>query len=177
MNGFQHEGIIGTVMSNLGLEQAITERGMKFLRTAVGDRYVLEGLQNQKWWLGGESSGHIVNLQHSTTGDGIISALQLLAIMQRTDKPLSMLKKVIVKRPQVLINVPLEKIDGIDLSSTSILGQVALQFENDFAGAGRVLLRASGTEPVIRVMVEGNDPHRVKEAAELLAAIVLKTLG
>ncbi len=177
LNGCQHEGIIGTVMSNLGLEQAIIERGMKFLRTAVGDRYVLEGLQNQKWWLGGESSGHIVNLQHSTTGDGIISALQLLAIMQRMDKPLSMLKRVIVKRPQVLINVPLEKIDVIDLSSTSILGQAVQQFENDFAGTGRVLLRASGTEPVIRVMVEGNDPHRVKEAAELLAAIVLKTLG
>lgn len=177
LNGCRHEGVVGTVMSNLGLEQAIIERGMKFVRTAVGDRYVLEGLQTQKWFLGGESSGHIVNLQHSTTGDGIISALQLLAIMQRHDKSLASLKQIITKRPQVLINVPLEKMDGIDLSETSEIGRVIQQIEAEFAGAGRVLLRSSGTEPVIRVMVEGNDADRVQQTAESLAAMVLQMVS
>lgn len=169
---FKHVGIVGTVMSNLGLEQAILQRDMQFIRTAVGDRYVLEGLQTRKWLLGGESSGHIVNLQHATTGDGIISALQILAIMQRLEKSLVDLKKVVVKRPQVLINVPLEKMHEIDLSPNSKIGQAALQIEKDFAGTGRVLLRASGTEPVIRVMVEGNDAGKVQQTAESLAEMV-----
>ena len=172
-NETKHPGIVGTVMSNLGLEQAILERDMEFIRTAVGDRYVLEGLLSKKWWLGGESSGHIVNLQHATTGDGIISALQILAIMQRLEKSLAELKKVITKRPQVLINVPLEKVDGIDLSPSSKIGQAVLQIEQEFSGAGRVLLRASGTEPVIRVMVEGEDLHRVQKSAEALAEMVI----
>lgn len=172
-NDNPYEGIVGTVMSNLGLEQAVTQRGMKFIRTAVGDRYVLEGLQTKKWLLGGESSGHIVNLQHATTGDGIISALQILAIMQRLGKPLADLKKVVIKRPQVMINVPLEKSNGIDLSPQSKLGQAALQVEKDFAGTGRVLLRASGTEPVIRVMVEGNDANKVQQTAKSLAEMVI----
>lgn len=168
----KHEGVVGTVMSNLGLEQAVAQRGMHFIRTAVGDRYVLEGLQEKKWLLGGESSGHIVNLQHSTTGDGIISALQILAIMQRLEKSLADLKAVIIKRPQVLINVPLADLSRIDLSPASKLGQAALQIEKDFAGTGRVLLRASGTEPVVRVMVEGNDASKVQQTAESLADMV-----
>lgn len=170
---YHYEGIVGTVMSNLGLEQAIHERGMQFIRTAVGDRYVLEGLQNKQWLLGGESSGHIVNLQHSTTGDGIISALQILAIMQRLEKSLAELKKVVVRRPQVLINVPLEGVKGVDLTPQSALQQAAIAVEKDFAGSGRVLLRASGTEPVVRVMVEGNDPEVVRRTAESLAEMVI----
>ncbi len=171
--GSKYEGIAGTVMSNLGLEQAVTQHGMQFIRTAVGDRYVLEELQTKKWLLGGESSGHIVNLQYATTGDGIISALQILAIMQRMATPLGELKKVVIKRPQVLINVPLEKIDGFDLSPASKIGQAAAQIEKEFAGAGRVLLRASGTEPVIRVMVEGNDASKVQQTAQSLAKMVM----
>lgn len=172
----KYEGIVGTVMSNLGLEQAVTQHGMAFIRTSVGDRYVLEGLQTKKWLLGGESSGHIVNLQYATTGDGIISALQILAIIQRLEKSLFDLKKVVTKRPQSLINVPLEKTDHIDLSPTSKMGQAALQIEKDFAGTGRVLLRASGTEPVIRVMVEGNDACQVQQTAESLAERVMAIL-
>jgi phosphoglucosamine mutase len=172
-NGVKYEGIVGTVMSNLGLEQAILQRGMQFIRTAVGDRYVLEGLQSRKWLLGGESSGHIVNLAHATTGDGVISALQILAIMQRSEKNLADLKKVVVKRPQVLINVPLQKTGGIDLSPDSQIVRAALQVEKEFAGDGRVLLRASGTEPVIRIMVEGNDAGRVEQTAQSLAEMVM----
>lgn len=172
-NGISYEGIVGTVMSNLGLEQAILQRGMQFLRTAVGDRYVLEGLQAKKWLLGGESSGHIVNLAHATTGDGIISALQILAIMQRIEKNLADLKKVVLKRPQVLINVPLQKTRGLDLGSHSQIGQAAIQVEKEFGGEGRVLLRASGTEPVIRIMVEGNDAEKVQRKAQSLADMVI----
>ncbi len=172
--GVEHEGIVGTVMSNLGLEQAITERGMQFIRTAVGDRYVLEGLQTKKWLLGGESSGHIVNLHHATTGDGIISALQILGVMQRTNKPLSMLKQVISKRPQVLINVPIPQNEAMDLTTNLMLREKLLQIERDFAGTGRVLLRPSGTEPVIRVMVEGNDAVKVQQIARSLAEIITK---
>ncbi len=171
-NGSKYQGIVGTVMSNLGLEQAITQRGMEFLRTSVGDRYVLEGLHAKKWQLGGESSGHIVNLQHATTGDGIISALQILAIMQRTEKSLADLKKVVIKRPQILINVPLEKQSVINLGPNSKIGRASLQIEQEFAGEGRILLRASGTEPVIRVMVEGNDAKKVEETAKSLAEMV-----
>lgn len=172
-NGIKHEGIVGTVMSNLGLEQAILKQGMQFIRTSVGDRYVLEGLQAKKWLLGGESSGHIVNLQHATTGDGIISALQILAIMQRLETPLVDLKKIVIKRPQVLINVPLPGWDGIDLSPNSRIGQAALAIEKDFAGAGRILLRPSGTEPVVRVMVEGEDLQKVQQTAESLAKLLI----
>jgi phosphoglucosamine mutase len=172
-NGVKYEGIVGTVMSNLGLEQAILQHGMQFIRTAVGDRYVLEGLQAKKWLLGGEASGHIVNLAHATTGDGVISALQILAIMQRSDKSLAELKKIVVKRPQILINVPLSKVGGVDLSATSPIGRAAQQLEQEFAGNGRVLLRASGTEPVIRVMVEGDDEARVQQSAQALADMVV----
>lgn len=175
--GVRYAGVAGTVMSNLGLEQAITARGMQFIRTAVGDRYVLEGLLANQWVLGGESSGHIVNLRHATTGDGIISALQVLAIMQRTGKPLEILKQIIIKRPQVLINVALNKGNSIALDKHPELHQAALDVEKDFAGKGRVLLRASGTEPVIRVMVEGNDMEKVQQAAESLAAMVKQVCG
>jgi len=172
----KHSGVVGTVMSNLGLEQAITERGMQFIRTPVGDRYVLEGLLTKKWLLGGESSGHIVNLQHATTGDGIISALQILAIMQRLGKSLAELKKVVVKRPQVLLNIPLQNVGHLDLGPNSNLGQAVRQIEKDFNGDGRVLLRPSGTEPLIRVMVEGNDAHKVQQIAQYLAEMVKATV-
>lgn len=172
-NDTRHEGVVGTVMSNLGLEQAILERGMQFVRTSVGDRYVLEGLQAKKWLLGGESSGHIVNLQHATTGDGIISALQILSIMQRLEKSLVDLKKIIIKRPQVLINVPLPSWEGVDLSPDSKIGLAALAIEKEFAGTGRVLLRPSGTEPVVRVMVEGEDLQKVQQTAESLAKLLI----
>ncbi len=167
-------GIVGTVMSNLGLEQALTESGIAFERTPVGDRYVLECLQKKGWFLGGESSGHVVDLNYTTTGDGIITALQILRIMEAAQKPLADLKKVMTKRPQVLINVP--TLGVIDIHQHPHIEKAILQAERKLNGKGRVLLRPSGTEPVIRVMVEGNDENTVQEAAKILANAVERAM-
>lgn len=160
-------GVVGTAMSNLGLELALAQEGIQFERTAVGDRYVLERMLQKGWFLGGESSGHIVNLQHTTTGDGIITALQILAVMQRTGMPLHDLRQVMFKRPQVLINVPIKQ--RIDVHAEPNISQALAHAEAQLREKGRVLLRASGTEPVIRVMVEGDDERQVHKIAQLLA--------
>lgn len=168
-------GIVGTVMSNLGLEQAMQQAGVAFERAPVGDRYVLERLQQNGWLLGGESSGHIVDLNYTTTGDGIITALQILRIMQMNQQLLSELKKVMIKRPQILINVPVGGV--VDLEKYPMLGEAVAHAEQKLNGAGRVLLRPSGTEPVVRVMVEGNDESLVRDTATSLASAVEKALG
>lgn len=165
-DGHEVVGVVGTAMSNLGLEKALTQAGMALERTAVGDRYVLERLLQKGWFLGGESSGHIINLHHTTTGDGIISALQVLAIIARTQLSLHRLKQVMVKRPQVMINVPIK--EKIDLQQPT-LEQAIADAEAQLQDCGRVLLRASGTEPLIRVMVEGNDADEVNKIAQNLA--------
>jgi len=165
-------GIVGTVMSNLGLEQSLLAQGFSFERAAVGDRYVLETLLKKRWVLGGEASGHIVNLDYTTTGDGIVTALQILRIIKFQEQPLHELKKIMIKRPQVLINVPISK--SYDLNANEEISKVAREIEQSFKGEGRVLLRASGTEPVIRVMVEGNDREVVQNAANFLSSFVAK---
>ena len=157
-------GVVGTVMSNLGLEQALKNSGIAFERAAVGDRYVLEALVKNNWVLGGEASGHIVDLDYTTTGDGIITALQVLRIIRVSEKSLHELKQVMVKRPQILINVPVSK--TVNLNDYPELTRAIQQMEASFKDEGRVLLRPSGTEPVIRVMVEGNDETKVKMAAK-----------
>lgn len=169
-NKNHHTGIVGTVMSNLGLEQALQKRKISLERAAVGDRYVLEKLQQKGWVLGGEASGHIVDLGLTTTGDGIITALQVLRIMQKSEKPLSDLKTLMVKTPQVLINVPV--VETVDLKKYPKIGQAVADAEKKLNGKGRVLLRPSGTEPVVRVMVEGHDAGIVRKTAEMLASIV-----
>ncbi len=169
------KGVVGTVMSNLGLEQALTKKGIAFERANVGDRYVLEKLKQNNWHLGGESSGHIVDLRHATTGDGIVTALQVTRIMQTLAKPLSELKKVMTKRTQVLINVPSKA--KIDLTKYPQIMKEITVVEASLADRGRVLLRASGTESVIRVMVEGNDQAEVQAAADRLANSVAKALS
>lgn len=163
-------GVVGTLMSNFGLESALQKLAIPFIRSDVGDRYVMEQLQREAWQLGGEASGHIINLAMSTTGDGLLTALHILHIMEKTDKPLSELAGAMEKCPQVLINVPVENRDNI-LSQPEIT-EAAKQIEADLAGKGRVLLRPSGTEPVLRVMVEGEDQAVVQTAAEKLAGIV-----
>ena len=162
--------VVGTVMTNLGLEHALRERGIDFQRAAVGDRYVLEALRNSGGTIGGETSGHMLVLDKTTTGDGLISALQVLAIMKETGKPLSELVSGMPKYPQTMVNVRTEKRMDPD-SSTSIRDAVAAA-EAELADSGRVVLRASGTEPVIRVMVEGEDEKLVVSLANRLAEVV-----
>jgi phosphoglucosamine mutase len=163
-------GVVGTVMSNLGFELALRNLGIEFVRSKVGDRYVMEQLLEKGWLLGGENSGHIIYLDATTTGDGIISALQVLSAMSDSGKSLHELKGGIEKFPQVLINVKV--VEKIDVSKNAVIQKAKLAAENSLKNKGRVLLRASGTEPVIRVMVEGEDAKMVTEIAKNLAAVV-----
>jgi len=159
--------IVGTVMSNLGLENAINRMELDFLRAQVGDRYVMEMLQQERLSLGGESSGHIINLDMSTTGDGIISSLQVLEAMVMTDKSLSDLKSGMQKFPQKMINVKMEK--QVDLNRLDDVKNALKYTEEELGKAGRVLLRTSGTEPLVRVMVEGEDEKQVEALVSNLA--------
>ncbi len=162
--------IVGTVMSNLGLEKALKAERIDFQRANVGDRYVLEALRASGGIIGGETSGHMIMLDKSTTGDGLICALQVLAIMKKTGKMLSELVAGMFKYPQIMINVPTERRLSLELS-TEIQAAVATA-EAELGATGRVVLRASGTESVIRVMVEGKNNDQVVAIAKRLAAAV-----
>lgn len=165
-----NNGVVGTLMSNLALEQALNRKKIKFARAKVGDRYVMEMLQEKKWDLGGESSGHIIWLGSTTTGDGIVAALQVLAMMQNTKKTLPELLKDLTLFPQQMINVALKK----DLSKSNwdkVYEEVA-KVEGTLKDKGRVLVRASGTEPLIRVMVEGENAADVKKYVNQLAKFI-----
>lgn len=162
--------VVGTVMTNLGLEHALARLGIPFLRAKVGDRHVLELLRERGGTIGGETSGHILCLDRSTTGDGIVSALQVLAVMRETGKSLAELTTGMTKYPQVLINVTIAR--KIDPNTLPAVVEAVAQAELELAGTGRVVLRPSGTEPLIRVMVEGEDRHTVQRIAERLADVV-----
>lgn len=162
--------VVGTVMSNLGLEHALTEQGITFRRAQVGDRYVLSMLNETGGTLGGETSGHILCLDKTTTGDGLVSALQVLAVMQSTGKGLAELAAPMLRYPQVLLNVRVAR--RFDPMTEPGVVEVARAVERRFEGRGRIVLRASGTEPVIRVMVEGYDAGLVKTGARDIAAVV-----
>jgi phosphoglucosamine mutase len=162
--------VIGTVMSNLGLEVALRESRIEFQRAQVGDRYVLAQLRETGGTLGGESSGHILCLDKTTTGDGLVSALQVLAVMKRSGLSLAELASGMRKFPQVLLNVKVAK--RFDPSGVPAVQKAVLRIEERMAGDGRVVLRASGTEPVIRVMVEGRDEGDTRAAATELAEVV-----
>jgi phosphoglucosamine mutase len=164
------EGVVGTLMSNLGLEQAFKELGIGFKRANVGDRYVLEMMQAEGWRLGGESSGHLICLDCTTTGDGIISALQVLAAMKRSGKQLKELRSGMRLYPQTMINVRLQ--ERLDINSNAAILQAVSEAEHELQERGRILLRPSGTEPLIRVMVEGQDGAQVERIAQQLADIV-----
>jgi phosphoglucosamine mutase len=162
--------IVGTVMSNLGLEHALTKRGIEFRRAKVGDRYVLEELRANGGVIGGETSGHVLVLDKATTGDGLVCALQLLAILKESGKPLSELVAGMPKYPQTMVNVRTET--RMDPEQSTEIMQAVASAEKELANSGRVVLRASGTEPVIRVMVEGQDAEQVVSLANRLASVV-----
>lgn len=162
--------VVGTVMSNLGLEHAFRKLGIEFMRAQVGDRHVLEALRTHGGMIGGETSGHMICLDKTTTGDGLISALQILAIMKQTGKTLSELAADMPKYPQKLLNVRTDK--RLDPGQSAEIRDAVSQAETELRDSGRVVLRASGTEPVIRVMVEGQDEGQVLALAERLAAVV-----
>lgn len=165
-------GVVGTLMSNLGMEIGLKKLGIPFLRSAVGDRYVLEILKQNDWVIGGESSGHIINLNYTTTGDGIISGLQVLKAMQNTQKSLNELSLSMSKYPQKLINVRYQV--GQEPLNDEKVKSVVQDVEQQLADTGRVLMRKSGTEPLIRVMVEGEDESIVNAAAKKIADVVLE---
>ena len=164
------EGVVGTQMSNLGLELALKTMDIPFLRTKVGDRYVVEGLKANNWVLGGESFGHILCGELNTTGDGIVSALQVMRALFDSGKSLAQLKAGMTKFPQTMINVKLPK--KIDISDNSQINQIVNDAEKQLDSRGRVLLRPSGTEPVIRVMVEGEDSILVNNLVKEIADVV-----
>ena len=168
-------GVVGTKMSNLGMELALAEREVPFARTAVGDRFVLQEMQQRGWQLGGESSGHIICHDITTTGDGIVSALQVLTAVVLTGKPLRELRGAMQKFPQTMINVRLGQ--DPDVSASQSVRDAVSGVEDKLQGRGRVLLRPSGTEPVLRVMVEGEDADLVARLARELADVVAAEAG
>ena len=171
-------GVVGTVMSNFGMQKALQERDIPFVRANVGDRFVMQELQARDWVLGGESSGHLICLDKTTTGDGLVSALQVLSQMQFMDKPLHELVSRMQMYPQKMINVQLPK--GSNANAICELPQVieaVHSAEKVLADTGRVLLRPSGTEPVIRVMVEGQQRTQVEECCAAISAVVQRAIG
>ncbi|MGB1257380.1 MAG: phosphoglucosamine mutase [Thiolinea sp.] len=163
-------GVVGTLMSNLGLEKAIQGLGVPFYRAKVGDRYVMAQMLEHNCVLGGEGSGHVIVRDHIPTGDGIVAALQILRVMAVTGKSLHDIKQVMTKYPQTLVNVPVKR--RIDLDSSELIQEAVRQVESQLGARGRVLLRPSGTEPLIRVMVEGEDATETKALAEEIAGAV-----
>jgi phosphoglucosamine mutase len=165
-------GVAGTLMTNLALERALARMGVSFARARVGDRYVLEMLQEKKWLFGGENSGHIICLDKHTTGDGIISALQVLAALRSSGRTLAEMTSDLTMFPQVLVNVKVPR--GFDWKKHRAIADAQALAERSMNGLGRVLLRPSGTEPVLRVMVEGEQREVIESAANSIAAAVRK---
>ncbi|MBT9485898.1 MAG: phosphoglucosamine mutase [Rubrivivax sp.] len=164
-------GVVGTLMTNMAVELALRERGVPLVRAKVGDRYVLEELVARDWQLGGEGSGHLLALDRHTTGDGIVSALQVLNAVQRSGHSIAQWLEGVSLFPQTLLNVRLPRLDGWQEHAGLARERVAV--ERELGDEGRVLIRASGTEPVLRVMVEARDPQQARQSAERLAATLL----
>ena len=160
-------GVVGTLMTNMGVELALKARGVKLVRAAVGDRYVLEELERHHWVLGGESSGHLLILDRHTTGDGLVSALQVLQACVRSERSLAQLLADVQLFPQVLLNVRLAP--GQDWRQNRLLAEAARSVEQELGDNGRMLIRASGTEPLLRVMVEARDARQANACAQRLA--------
>ncbi len=166
--------VVGTLMTNLGMEHALKALGVDLVRANVGDRYVMQQMKKHNSQIGGEGSGHIICLDKTTTGDGIVAALQVLAEVRKSGKSLYDLKSEMKKYPQVLLNVKIEK--KIDIAKSDVIQKAVALAEKTLADKGRVLLRASGTEPLIRVMVEGVNEAEVKAQADLLVKAVEKAI-
>jgi phosphoglucosamine mutase len=170
-----NEGIVATVMSNLGLDLALRERGIKLVRVQVGDRFVVEEMVRGGYLLGGEQSGHVVFLEHGTTGDGLVTALAVLALMVESGKPLSELRRVMQRLPQRLVNVTVR--ERRDLDSLPAVQGVIERVSRDLGTRGRVLVRYSGTEPLVRIMVEGEHSAQVERYCEEIAAALRDSVG
>ncbi|UPK75955.1 phosphoglucosamine mutase [Nocardioidaceae bacterium SCSIO 66511] len=169
------ETVVGTVMTNLGFVQAMQRSGIEVVQTAVGDRYILESMRSRGFNLGGEQSGHVIMSDHATTGDGVLTSLQVAARMARTGRSLADLASVMTRLPQVLVNV-----DGVDKTRTDVeprLVAAVAAAEEQLGTTGRVLLRPSGTEPVVRVMVEATSREAAEGVADQLAGVVRETLA
>jgi len=175
--GVLRGGVAGTVMTNLGLELALQEQGIPFLRTRVGDRYIHQALVENGWTLGGETSGHILCLDRTSTGDGIVSALQVLEVMVNCGRSLAELRAPVQKFPQTMINVPISAAARSRLGGSLRIREAVESVEGQLNGKGRVILRASGTEPLIRVTLEGEDRSLIDRLAGQLAEVVKEELG
>ncbi len=174
-NTLRDNTVVATVMSNLGFEVALRRMGARLVRTPVGDRYVVENMRQNGYNLGGEQSGHMVFLDHGTTGDGVLSALQVLAVMLREGRPLSELKKIMDHYPQKLVNVP---VGGKKLmNAVPEIAKLQHDLEQRLGEEGRMVIRPSGTEPVIRVMVEGANREIIEEVAYAMASCIEKHMG
>jgi phosphoglucosamine mutase len=171
----KHATVVATIMSNIGLEMALRERGAHLVRVQVGDRYVVEEMLRGGYNLGGEQSGHLVLFDRSTTGDGLVAALAVAAMMRDCGRPLSELKRVMTRFPQVLLNVPLAR--RVQLDGTTKVGKMIDRVRAELGDRGRVVVRESGTEPLVRVMVEGENRDRVETYAEDIAAAIRAELG
>ncbi|RYF83902.1 MAG: phosphoglucosamine mutase [Comamonadaceae bacterium] len=166
--GHKPEGVVGTLMTNKAVEMALRADGIEFVRAKVGDRYVLEELNKRGWLLGGEGSGHLLALDRHTTGDGLVSALQVLQACVRSGRTVAQLLEGVTLFPQTLINVRLK--DGQDWKSNGALAEESERVEKELGDSGRVLIRASGTEPLLRVMVEARDAQQAQACAHRIAA-------
>jgi len=168
--------VVGTVMSNLGFDKALKQAGCNVVKTDVGDRYVLEKMLEEGYNIGGEQSGHIIFLDHNTTGDGILTALQLLSVIKRENKNLSELAEAMEKFPQVLVNAKVNEKNKHKYDQDPDIQKEIKRIEDRFAGEGRVLTRSSGTEPLVRVMIEGKDQREIEEYAVGLAKMIEERL-
>jgi phosphoglucosamine mutase len=174
-NSLAKNTVVATVMSNMGLEKALEHQGIKVVRTQVGDRYVVEEMRRQEYNFGGEQSGHLIFMDHNTTGDGILSALQLLAVLVQTGKPLSELAKVMVTYPQLLKNIPVKNKPPLEM--VPVLQQRINEIELEIQGRGRLLVRYSGTENKLRVMMEGESIELITGHVDELVELVRQNLG
>ena len=175
--GLLQGGVVGTVMSNFGLELALKDLNIPFLRTLVGDRNVHKAMISNGWILGGESSGHLICLDKTSTGDGIVSALQILEIMVTSGKTLAELAAGVQKLPQVMINVPIGGKAGVNIDDSDTIKAAVRAVQDQLGDTGRVILRPSGTEPLIRVTLEGTNDNQVNRLAEELASVVRAELA
>ncbi len=170
-----HRTVVATVMSNMGLDIALRQAGGKIVKTNVGDRYVVEEMRRNGYRFGGEQSGHLVFLDHNTTGDGMLSALQILSILQKSGKPLSELASVMTALPQILVNVRVR--ERLSVKEMPEVEKIIADVENRLGDSGRVLIRYSGTEPLMRIMLEGRDQGEITAMANEIALVVKSLIG
>lgn len=176
-NKLNNNTIVTTVMSNLGFDIMAKREGLNVVKTKVGDRYVLEEMLDKGYVLGGEQSGHIIFLEHSTTGDGLLTGVQLLSVLKNSGKKLSELASVMETLPQVLRNASVKNENKDKYLEDEVVARICRELEAEFNGEGRVLIRPSGTEPLVRVMIEGKDQEYITGRAEELAKIIEERLG